>query len=313
MDITRFRKKLERYLKGTANETESAIVESWYRSYQKAEEAELSPADKDSIKNAIRQKLNHATKAPVKLRWVNYYRVAATLLIISGVTLLYYRFAKPAAEPETYTLLQTKAGEVKQITLPDSSVMWVNSLSRVRIPASFNGAVRQIHLDEGEAFFKVKHNANKPFRVNTTALQIQVLGTSFNINAYKALKLTKVAVASGKVAVSLTNQLLAYLTPAQQLVFNNQTKTYDQNKIDISENQSWKDGDTYLTQAGFNELAVVVKNLFGVNLRAANKAVSQYQFTLRLQRNMPADEALKMISLIHNTHFRREGNEVVLY
>jgi transmembrane sensor len=313
MDITKFRKKLERYLKGTANETESAIVEAWYKSYQKAEDAEINSDDTEAVKNAIRQKINSATNTPViKLKWANY-SIAAGLLLVSGIALFFYNLKKQSTVQDTYTTLQTKAGEVKQVILPDSSVMWVNSLSRVRIPSSFNGAVRNILLDDGEVFLKVKHNIAKPFRVNTNALQIQVLGTSFNVNAYATLKRISVAVATGKVAVSTAGKRLSFLTPGQQLVFDNQTKTYKQNKIDISETQSWKDGDTYLTQAGFDELSLVVKNLFGIKLKAANKHVSDYQFTLRLRRNMPADEALKIISLIHNTHFRREGNEVVLY
>ena len=313
MDIARFRKKLERYLNGTANETESTIVDAWYQSYQNAEQAELGEGDKEHIKNAIRQKINIATVVKREFSPRKYYRIAAGLLLVSGAALFYYRSGKEVTVAETYTTLQTKGGEVKQVMLPDSSVMWVNALSQVRIPSSFSGGIRNILLDEGEVFLKVKHDVSKPFRVNTKALQIQVLGTSFNVNAYSTLKRTNVAVATGKVAVSMAGKRLSFLTPGQQLIYNNLTKTFNKQKINISESQSWKDGDTYLTQAGFDELALVVKNLFGVKLKAANVNVQNYQFTLRLQRNMPVTEALKIISLIHNTRFRREGDEVVLY
>ncbi|WP_374951339.1 FecR family protein [Mucilaginibacter sp.] len=313
MDITRFRKKLSRYLNGTANETESAVVEAWYKSYEKAEGAEITDKEKAAVKNAIRKKLNNATVIPLRPRRTNlYFRIAASFVLIFGAALFFY-FNKKSAVAEIYTTLLTRAGEVKQITLPDSSVMWVNALSRVRIPASFNGSIRNILLDDGEVFLKVKHNDAKPFRISTGALQIQVLGTSFNVNAYTTLKHIKIAVATGKVGISTGGKTLSFLTPGQELVFDNLTKAYHQNNINISESQSWKDGDTYLAQASFDELALVVKNLFALKLTAANKAVSQYQFTLRLQRNRPADDALKVISLIHNTHYRREGNEVVLY
>jgi transmembrane sensor len=312
MDIAKFRRKLERYLKGTANETENAIVDAWYQSYQSAEQAELGKGEKEHIKNAIRQKINIATAIKPRFSISKYYRIAAGLLLVSGAVFS-YRSVKKGIVAETYTTLQTKAGEVKQVMLPDSSVMWVNALSRVRIPSSFSGTIRNILLDEGEVFLKVKHDVSRPFRVKTKALQIQVLGTSFNVNAYSTLKRTNVAVATGKVAVSTQDKRLSFLTPGQQLIYNNTTKTFNKQKIKISESQSWKDGDTYLNQAGFDELALVVKNLFGVKLKAANLKVQNYQFTLRLQRNMPVTEALKIISLMHNTHFRREGDEVVLY
>ncbi|RFZ94885.1 FecR family protein [Mucilaginibacter conchicola] len=313
MDITKFRKKLERYLKGTANETESAIVEAWYKSYQDAEEAEIGSENKETVKNAIRQKIHKTTTTPViKLKWRNY-SVAAGLLLVSGIALFFIKNRGQATSEDIYTTLQTKAGEVKQIVLPDSSVMWVNSLSKVRIPAAFNGSIRNILLDDGEVFLKVKHNDAKPFRVNTHTLQVQVLGTSFNVKAYASIKHTSVAVATGKVAVSTAGKRLSFLTPGQELVFDEKTKAFKQNNIDISATQGWKDGETYLTQANFDELSLIVKNMFGLKLKAASKAVEQYQFTLRLKRNMPADDALKIISLIHNTHFRREGDEVVLY
>ena len=312
MDINKFKKKLERYLNGTANETEGAIVEAWYTSYQSSEDTDIN-SSKEAVKKAIRQKIKSATTAQViKFQWLRY-SIAASVLITAGLAIFVYHAKKPLPPQDTYTTLQTKAGEVKQILLPDSSMMWVNSLSRVRIPSSFNGKIRNILLDDGEVFLKVKHNVAKPFRVNTHGLQVQVLGTSFNVKAYNSIKRISIAVATGKVAVSAAGKRLSFLTPGQQLVFDDLTKTFKQSNIDVSATQGWKDGETYLTQAGFDELSLVMKNLFDIKLKAANKAVSKYQFTLRLKRNMPANEALRMISLIHNTHFRREGDEVVLY
>jgi ferric-dicitrate binding protein FerR (iron transport regulator) len=313
MDITKFRKQLKRYLNDTANETESAVIEAWYRSYQVDEKAKLNAENREDIKNAIQKKINSAIGAPVKLKWYNY-RIAASLFLVCAASLFAYRFFKAKQSlPETFTTLQTREGEVKQIILPDSSVMWINALSRIRVPATFNGSIRKVFLDEGEAFFKVKRNVSKPFRVYTKALQVQVLGTSFNINAYNKLLHIKVAVATGKVAVSQGSRRLSLLTPGQELTFEHKNGSFSQQRVDASESQSWKDGDTYLNQVSFSELALVVKNLYGLKLKAANKQVNQYQFTLRLQRHMPSTEALKVISLIHNTHFRKEGNEVILY
>jgi transmembrane sensor len=67
------------------------------------------------------------------------------------------------------------------------------------------------------------------------------------------------------------------------------------------------------TGTKFEELAVVFKNLYGLSLRAGNKKVYSYSFNLRIKRNLPALETLKLISQMHNTHFKKEGDEVILY
>lgn len=314
MDINKFKAKLTRYLKGTANETETAVVEAWYRSYKPDEEKELNAADLERIRNAIHTRIEIKAERNAKASFKVFYRVAASVLLVSGLLALMYYAINQKPAPETYTVLQTRPGEVKQLILPDSSVIWVNAASRMRIPSSFNeGKLRELYLDEGEAFFKVKHDTARPFRVKASGLRVQVLGTSFNINAYHKLPFVKVAVATGKVAVSQKNKLLSMLTPGQELTFLLKNNTHTQKKINIAQNQSWKDGDTYLEQASFDELALTCKNLFGIKLKAATPQVSAYQFTIRLHRSLPANETLKAISLMHNTHFRKEGDVVILY
>jgi transmembrane sensor len=189
----------------------------------------------------------------------------------------------------------------------------VNAASKVRVPSTFNDNVRQVYLDEGEAFFEVKHNRSKPFKVRTVPLQIQVLGTSFNIKAYRKLPKVKVTVVTGKVGVTRGNKLLTFLTPGQQLDYVRKNGSYTQQKVATGETQSWKDGDTYLDKVGFEELSLVFKNLYDLDLTAGDQRVHDYLFTLRIKRGLSATETLKMISLMHNTHFRKEGSNVVLY
>jgi len=312
MDITKFRKKLEKYVKGTTNETESAIIEAWYKSYEADENIGINEKDKAGIKSAISQRIAEVTRTKIKFYRLKSYQIAASLVLLSAVTFLFY-FNRQHNASDSYHTVQTKAGDLKKITLPDSSVIWINSLSSMRIPSSFKGDVRTVFLDEGEAFFKVKHDENKPFKVNTKVLTVQVLGTSFNISAYKTLKHTCVAVATGKVAVSANHKSLSLLTPGRQLIYNDTARTFVQETVNVSESHSWIDGDTYLRQASFNELVRVLKNMYGIDLKAGSPAVSGYRFTLRLKRGMPVDDTLKIISTIRNTHYRKEGKLVILY
>jgi ferric-dicitrate binding protein FerR (iron transport regulator) len=197
--------------------------------------------------------------------------------------------------------------------LADNSVIWLNADSRLQVPLLFKGHLREVKLLEGEAFFDVKRDPQHPFIVHINDLNVHVLGTSFNIRAYTALSTINVAVATGKVGVTKRSHLLKMLLPGQMLSYNTRLLKYQQESIDISQVQSWKTGYTYLNQAKFEELALVIKNTYGLILQAGNSKVSAYRFSLRVQHNLPSDQILKVISQIHNTHYRKEGNKVILY
>ncbi len=308
MNINNFNEKLRRYADGTASDAERAVIEAWYRSYEDGKEIPLTP---EHTEQAIRHKIQQATRAPRRNQFF-WFRVAASIILAIGGSWFGYRLLKGSGN-ESYTYVTTAAGELKKVKLPDGSVMWVNAMSHIRVSDNFDGEMRKVYVDDGEAFFEVVHKEKQPFLVNVAGLKVQVLGTSFNINAYKGLPNIKVGVATGKVAVSANKGLLAMLTPGKGLAYNRKSHRHFQHNFNINESLGWRDGRTYLNQASFADLATVVKNLYSIKLKPANEKVNSYQFTLLLQRGMQPDEVLKTISMIHNTHYRKEGDEVVLY
>ena len=310
MDIYKFREKLVRYLKGKSNETENALIEAWYKSYGH-EEQSLNEVDEGRIRLAIHNKIKSATSKSTIIM-LPLFRVAATLVLMVGIAALIWCLRTGKNEKADYYTIQTGTNEIKQLTLSDSSVIWVNSATRIRVPVIFRGDLREVDLQEGEAFFNVKRNP-QPFIVHAGGLNVQVLGTSFNIKSYKKLKSIKVTVATGKVGVTKGNHTLAMLLPGQQEHYNLVTGKGQQLNVNISQAQSWKEGSTYLKEANFEELALCIKNIYGLSLKTANSRISAYSFTLQVQHNLPADEVLKVIGQLHNTHFRKEGDEVTLY
>jgi transmembrane sensor len=314
MDVYKFRKKLARYLRGRSNETETALIEALYRSYA-VNEQDLGESESERIRQSVYGKVKAVVFKQSIIR-LPLFRIAASLVIALSVSLLIwcisYRHKREFEQPHYYTI-QTGTNDVKQVTLPDSSVIWLNAASRLRVPESFKGDLREVDLLDGEAFFDVKRNPQRPFRVNVAGLKVAVLGTSFNISAYQHLKNIKVAVATGEVGVTKGTRVLATLLPNQQLVYDRAAAGYSLQTVDAGHSQSWKQGDTYLTEAGFEELALAIKNIYGLSLKAGNGKVNDYLFSLRIQRGLPEDQVLKVISQIHNTHFRKEGNTVILY
>jgi transmembrane sensor len=317
MDLHKLNNLLDRYVNGSANETEKALVDAWYKSYQ-AEEPNLSleDAEKERVRTALQKRIREATAAkPAKSRYIILYRMAAGLILFCAVGLFYYAWQSSVrnASVANYLSVTTKTGVVRKIVLPDSSIAWLNAASHLRVQSSFDGSRREVFLEEGEAFFEVRKNTAKPFIVHAAGMDIQVLGTSFNVRSYRAAPEVSVSVSTGRVAVSKEREQLAVLIPDQQLKYDRLSGKHFRANIDAAQARAWKDGSTYLHQASFEELALVLKNTYGLIVRAGDPAIQDHQFTLRLQRDVPVDQLLNLINSIHNTHYRKEGNEVVFY
>lgn len=101
-------------------------------------------------------------------------------------------------------IVEVPVGQRKKIVLPDGSVVWLNSKSKLTYPSVFNNGTREVEL-EGEALFDVTHNPDKPFTVITPAYRINVLGTVFNVKSYSANMVFETTLISGSVKVQEKN------------------------------------------------------------------------------------------------------------
>jgi len=312
MDIYKLRKILQRYREGKANETESALVEAWYKSYD-ADEQQLSEEEAIYIRETMRRGIKAATLKRSVI-YLPLFRIAASLVIVSAIGFLGWKFTRnKTGDVQNYTTVVTGTKGLKQLTLPDGTVVWLNAASRIKVPASFNGHLREVVLEEGEAFFDVKRDPQHPFIVHAAPINVQVLGTSFNVRAYKKLQTISVSVATGKVGITGKSKTLAMLLPGQQLNYNVWNGKTEQKVVDADKMQSWKQGSTYLSQASFKELSIIIKNIYGLTLKAGSKKVENYRFSLRLIHNVPPSQVLDLISQLHHTHFRKEGTDITFY
>ncbi|HTI91290.1 MAG TPA: FecR family protein [Puia sp.] len=114
----------------------------------------------------------------------------------------------------SYNTIATPAGGQYQVTLADGTKVWLNALSTLKFPTSFSGAARTVDL-KGEAWFEVAQNKNKAFHVLVGGMDIQVLGTKFNVNAYTDESSLKTTLMEGSVRLVKDNQSLI-LAPGQQ-------------------------------------------------------------------------------------------------
>lgn len=138
-----------------------------------------------------------------------------------------------------YNTLSTPSGGQFQLVLPDGSKVWLNSSSSIRFPTAFNGDERKVELT-GEAYFEVAKNAAKPFKVSVKEMEVQVLGTHFNIMAYDDEKSINTTLLEGSVKVS-KGSAGKILVPGQQSKVGS-GGDIKVTEADVEEAIAWKNG-----------------------------------------------------------------------
>lgn len=140
-----------------------------------------------------------------------------------------------------YNTLEVPRGRQFRLTLPDGSKVWLNAASSIKYPTAFAGTDRMVEVN-GEAFFEVEKDAARPFmvKVNNSAA-IEVLGTSFNVNAYEQEEMIKTTLVEGAISVK-ANSDRQILKPGQQVQVQGSTPLKVVNNVNISQVTAWKNG-----------------------------------------------------------------------
>ena len=318
MDPQELKNLIDRYLKSNVTEQERKQVDEWYQSYNDADD--LIPAEKErQLKSEIYGYVKErVTIQPTKIRRLNIvrYAAAAAIVVLIGAGLLFRKAAIQQQQQQAtiFATYQTKTGQVKKLELPDGSTVWLNAMSSIRISQNFNNAAtRKVYLDEGEAFFEVKHDAAHPFLVVANSITTKVLGTSFNVKAYQKLNYIAVTLRTGHVEVSDKHGKMAMLLPNQRATYAIGEQAFVLSKYNGEKSRGWVDGRTALSNASFQELAMTVNNIYGVKIASANNHTDTYKYNIIISSQHTVDETLRLICSIHKNSSRRRNNEVTIY
>jgi ferric-dicitrate binding protein FerR (iron transport regulator) len=251
-------------------------------------------------------------------RLVTIGSVAAMLLIVLGCGLWMY-FSKYISGPNSardlyVEIVAPKNGSSMLVYLPDSSQVWLSPGSSLKYPRHFEADQRNIQLVDGVAYFSVKHNKDAPFTVSTSkGLQVQVLGTVFNIKAYLAMQDVVVSLVSGSVKVRDGKRQLGVLKPNQQLMYSAATGTSSISATDAEQSGMWRQGIIQLKDAGLDEVALTLSNLYRVKVSYDKQKLSSYKFNFRFSTSMTIMEVLELMKSLSDIEYVKKGNEVNIF
>jgi len=202
------------------------------------------------------------------------------------------------------------------VELSDGTKVWLNSESQLKYPVSFiEGQSREVELAYGEAYFDVspssKHKGAK-FKVFNQFQEIDVLGTEFNIKAYKGESNVYTTLLEGKISVSIDNKNLG-LKPNQQLDLDINNNTSTIKTVDVYNEVSWKDGVFSFESKTLEEVMKVFSRWYDIEIVFKNNSIKNEEFVGILRKNKNLETILKSFKnydVIKN--FEIEDKKVVL-
>ena len=341
------------YISGAADEQTVAIVEGWImqseenmRHFAKVKDAYIYstmpniPAT--DVQMRMARQIVHKEKRRVQQRRLHYLTlgVAAALalaLVTNAFILLFGRSgtsgpsgvevesALPlgriamAEYPSAYTqTIYTNKGTKGEVILPDSSIVKLNSDSKIVFPNKFHGSTREVFVT-GEAFFKVKSNPDTPMVVNTSkGLMVKVRGTEFNLRAYENESITRTTLYRGKVDIVAKRAegehvVLAELKPNESFVTRAKEKSLKVANADTVKISAWCKGLLVFDNTPMDMVVKELERWHGAHITVKNDKVYKYDFTAKFKQESLVQvlESIKFCTGINYT--LEDNNNVVLY
>jgi len=218
-----------------------------------------------------------------------------TLIEKSDGKLSYLNPANEEMVQPIYNTLNIPRGGEYNLVLADGTRVFLNAMSSFKYPVKFSGNNREVELS-GEAYFEVKKDAGRPFIVKTAAINIKVLGTSFNLNAYENTEKIVTTLIEGSIKlISHSNGESMLLEPEEQATFHTKDGLTEIERVDVNLYTAWKDGNFIFHDARIEDIMNTLTRWYTVNVLYMNESVKEMRFSGNLSRYDDINQILDII------------------
>ena len=232
---------------------------------------------------------------------------AAVLLIFAGG---YYFAARTVRPAEEITLLTAK-GNVGEFTLPDGSRVWLNGESRLKYNADFSGRTRDVALT-GEAFFEVRKDTLRPFRVSMNDLQVEVLGTSFDAMNYAFGSSEEVVLKSGSVKISGEHlRRPVTLRPDERFSLDRLSKRACVEKVDARNYSQWFSPRLIFDNTPLKDIVINLERRYNIEISLSSNISPEKRLSLVVCHE-PLEDLMEVMSSLMSIRYRIDGNRVLI-
>tara|TARA_B100000809_G_scaffold258787_1_gene302595 strand:- start:5395 stop:6564 length:1170 start_codon:yes stop_codon:yes gene_type:complete len=226
-----------------------------------------------------------------------------------------YENAKSNTSAIKYNYLTIPRGGQFFLKLSDGTQVWLNSESQLKYPVHFiEGETRKVELVYGEAYFDVSpstsHKGAK-FKVINNAQEVEVLGTEFNIKAYKDEANIYTTLVEGKVVVA-NGAFKQNLVPNQQFNLDTETNNFSVVKVDVKGEISWKEGVFSFVNKPLIDIMKVLSRWYDVDIIFENKELESVEFMGTLNKNQSIEEILSIMKSYSLNNYEIKGDTIIL-
>ena len=262
----------------------------------------LEPSDGQTT---LRKKRNHFVR--------EFLKIASVVAITVGITAALFSIGEDKEDMNVaMQTITVPAGQRVNLDLPDGSNVWLNAGTTMKYPVSFMKGKREVILN-GEAYFEVAHNEKSPFVVRTHAMDIEVLGTKFNVEAYSKKAVFEASLMQGKIRVkSPHNEKTAVV-----LLPNYKTTLKDGrlvvSKIDDYNVYRWKEGLYCFKSKRFTQIMEDLERYYDLKIQVDKKSIESVALTGKFRISDGLDYALRVLQKDVSFTYRRDKDNDVIY
>ena len=238
-----------------------------------------------------------------KIQSFNFQKWAAVALLLVGLGTIAYTFLGSPDSSNTFAAID----KIENITLSDGTEVVLNKNSTLTLSEGYGATLRDMKL-VGEAYFKVKSDPDQPFTVKVGNLEVEVLGTQFNVDASESKSSTTVFVDEGKVKVtSLQSRTKVLLTAGESSTFDNKSFSLLKDKSKKYNATAWINNKLRFEDAELTQVIQEIEDHFGINVELKNSALTECKYT-SIFNGAKADEVLETLSAVFDLQLMKEGD-----
>ncbi|MDD2798345.1 MAG: FecR family protein [Bacteroidales bacterium] len=290
-------------------------IDEWMKDELMNSSTEISMEEQEKMWRGIKEGvIHHSAKkknvVTLQKRMIEYTKWAA-ILILPLLSVLFTYYYLNGNQRNMPVKVYAQRGEKAIVSLPDGTKVWLNSESTVSYDNTFNHRNRKVSL-VGEAYFEVRPDKTRPFIVETKALDVQALGTKFNVRAFDESNEVTVVLLSGKVKV-YNEYNSAILMPNEAIRFNTISHSSVKSKVYAQDFTTWKDGVIRFNNEDFESIARTLSRIYNVNIVIETPSLKKQKFT-GIVGSSGLNNILNILSMTSTMEYRmKDSTTIALY
>ena len=319
---------IDKYLTGKCSQEELIEVNAWMNESEEnacqlfrmeevfhlgkfdtyADEQRMANAEK-RLYRKLEQEKKKKDKVLYMHRWMKYAAVIAIIFSISGG--IGYWFYHNGTDQQMMVAVANE-GIVKEVVLPDGTKVWLNNAATLKYPREFSEKERNVYLD-GEAYFEVTKNRHKPFTVESDAMRVRVLGTTFNFKCDKRCRIAEATLIEGEIEVKGNkDEGQIVLAPGQRAELNRNSGRLTVKQVDAKLDAVWRDNLIPFNKANIFAITKALERFYDVKIILSPDIRSDKTYSGVLKKKATIESVLKSLQNSIPIEYKIVGNNIFI-